>query len=162
MNRFNLSYRYATREDADKILYFIRELAVYEKMLDEVVATPQDIVYWLFEKKTAEVIFAVVEGKEVGFALFFHNFSTFVGRAGLYLEDLFVLEAYRGQGIGKYLFQQLATIALDRGCGRMEWCCLNWNQPSIDFYHSLGAKAMDTWTTYRLTTSELETLVKED
>lgn len=103
-----------------------------------------------FEKKKAEVIFAVEDGKKVGFALFFHNFSTFLGRAGIYLEDLFVLPEFRGKGYGKALLQRLAAIAVERGCGRLEWACLDWNKPSIDFYLSLGAKAMDIWTTYRL------------
>lgn len=107
-------------------------------------------------KKTAEVIFAIAEGDEVGFALFFHNFSTFVGRAGLYLEDIFVKKEYRKKGYGKALFKKLAEIALERNCGRMEWVCLDWNKPSIDFYLSLGAKPMNEWTLYRLTDKQLQ------
>ena len=105
---------------------------------------------WLFDRKKAEVIFALAEGKEVGFALFFHNFSTFLGRAGLYLEDLYVCPEYRGQGYGKALLQQLVAIAVERGCGRLEWWCLDRNRPSIDFYRSLGAEPMSDWTVYRI------------
>jgi GNAT superfamily N-acetyltransferase len=145
-----VNFRAAQREDVDKILFFIRELAKYEKMEDDVVATPELLKEWIFEKKKAEVIFPTVDGKEVGFALFFHNFSTFLGRAGLYLEDLFILEAYRGRGYGKATLRRLARIALERGCGRLEWCCLDWNQPSIDFYLKMGAKRMLDWNIYRL------------
>ena len=150
-------FRYAQKEDAGLILEFIKELAVYEKMLDEVVATEELLTEWIFEKKKAEVIFAVEDGKEVGFALFFHNFSTFLGRAGIYLEDLFVKEEYRGKGYGKALLKKLAQTAVERGCGRLEWWCLDWNKPSIDFYLSLGAEPMDEWTTYRITG---DTLIK--
>lgn len=154
----NLTFRAAQRVDAQKILFFIRELAKYERMEDDVVATPALLEEWIFEKKKAEVIFPMVDGEEVGFALFFHNFSTFLGRAGLYLEDLFILEAYRGRGYGKATLRELARIALERGCGRLEWCCLDWNQPSIDFYLSLGAVQMSDWTTYRLTGETLENI----
>ncbi|WP_303871022.1 GNAT family N-acetyltransferase [Acetobacterium wieringae] len=146
-----LNFRTAEKEDVDLILYFIKELASYEKMLDQVVATEALLTEWLFEKKTAEVIFAELDGVEIGFALYFHNFSTFLGQAGLYLEDLYVLPEYRGHGYGKAILMQLAKIAVERGCGRLEWWCLDWNQPSIDFYLSLGAKAMDEWTVYRIT-----------
>ena len=152
--------RFATESDAPLILDFIKALAEYEKMSDEVVATEALLREWIFEKKKAEVIFALENGKEVGFALFFHNFSTFVGRAGLYLEDLFVKPEYRGHGHGKALIRQLAKIAVERGCGRMEWCCLDWNKPSIDFYLSLGAKPMDIWTTYRLAGENLTEFAK--
>lgn len=152
--------RFATESDAPLILDFIKALAKYEKMSDEVVATEALLREWIFEKKKAEVIFALENGKEVGFALFFHNFSTFVGRAGLYLEDLFVKPEYRGHGHGKALIRQLAKIAVERGCGRMEWCCLDWNKPSIDFYLSLGAKPMDIWTTYRLAGENLTEFAK--
>ena len=111
----------------------------------------------IFEKKTAEVIFAEVEGKAVGYALFFHNFSTFLGRAGIYLEDLFVLPEARGHGCGKGLLKELARITVERGCGRLEWACLDWNQPSIDFYtKKMRAVPMDGWTVYRLTGETLE------
>ena len=143
-------FRYAQKEDAGLILDFIKELAEYEKMSDEVVATEELLTEWIFEKKKAEVIFAVEDGKEVGFALFFHNFSTFLGRAGIYLEDLFVLPEYRKKGYGKALLKYLAKFALESGFGRMEWACLNWNTPSIDFYLKMGAKRMVDWNIYRL------------
>ena len=146
----NLTFRFAEKEDVSKILYFIRELASYEHMLDEVVATEELLEEWLFEKEKAEVLFAVKDGEEIGFALFFHNFSTFLGRAGIYLEDLYVKPEYRGNGYGKALLQELARIALERGCGRLEWWCLDWNQPSIDFYLAMGAEPMKDWTVYRV------------
>ena len=147
----NNTYRFAQRGDEGIILDFIRRLAEYEKMSDEVVATEELLTEWIFDKNKAEVIFAIDEsGKEVGFALFFHNFSTFLGRAGIYLEDLFVLPEYRGKGYGKGLLRQLAKIAVERKCGRLDWWCLDWNQPSIDFYKSLGAVPMDEWTTFRI------------
>ena len=143
-------YRFATEKDADTILFFIKCLAEYENMSDLVVSDPQLLREWIFERKKAEVIFAECEGKVVGFALFFHNFSTFLGRAGLYLEDLFVLPEYRGRGFGKGLLRKLAQIAVERECGRFEWVCLDWNKPSIDFYLSLGAEPQSDWTIYRL------------
>lgn len=143
-------FRYAVKEDAPLILDFIKALAEYEKMSDQVIADEKLLCEWIFEKNKAEVIFALENGKEVGFALFFHNFSTFLGRAGIYLEDLFVKPEYRGRGYGKGLIRELARITVERGCGRLEWCCLDWNKPSIDFYLSLGARPMDEWTTYRL------------
>jgi len=148
-------FRAATPQDTLLILDFIKGLAEYEKMSDQVVADETLLREWIFEKKKAEVIFALEDGVEVGFALFFHNFSTFLGRAGLYLEDLFVKPAYRGRGHGKGLIRELARIAVERGCGRLEWCCLDWNRPSIDFYLSLGALPMDEWTTYRLSGENL-------
>ena len=155
-----VNYRFATEADVKLILQFIRELADYEKMLPEVVATEELLREWIFEKQKAEVIFAVVDGQEVGFALFFHNFSTFLGRAGIYLEDLYVKPEYRGRGNGKGLLKQLAKIAVERGCGRLEWWCLDWNQPSIDFYLSLGAEPMKDWTVYRITGETLTDLAK--
>ncbi len=153
-----MTIRYATREDAGKVLAFIRELAAYEKMENEVVATEDLLCEWVFDKKKAEVIFAVEDGKEVGFALFFHNFSTFLGCAGIYLEDLYVKPEYRGRGFGKALMKRLAAIAKERGCGRLEWWCLDWNKPSIDFYLSLGAQPMNDWTVYRVTGDALSDL----
>ncbi len=147
----NLTFRFAQPQDTALILQFIRELAEYEHMLPQVVATEELLREQLFEKKNAEVLFAVADGQEVGFALFFHNFSTFLGRSGLYLEDLFVKPAHRGKGYGKGILKKLAQIAVERGCGRLEWACLDWNRPSIDFYLSMGAKPMDEWTVYRLT-----------
>lgn len=146
----NITFRFAEKNDVSKILFFIKQLAEYEKLADEVVATEEILEEWIFGKGKAEVIFAVVDGREVGFALFFHNFSTFLGRSGLYLEDLFVLPEYRGLGYGKGLLRKLASIAVERKCGRMEWVCLDWNKPSIDFYLSIGAKPMKDWTIYRL------------
>lgn len=152
----------AAEQDIPLILEFIRDLAEYEGMLDQVVADEDLLRRELFEQHRAEVLFAVVKGQEVGFALFFHNFSTFLGRAGLYLEDLFVRPECRGKGYGKALLRQLARIARERGCGRMEWWCLDWNRPSIAFYQSLGARAMDEWTVYRLTAADLERLAKQE
>lgn len=153
-----LSFRFAVREDTPLILSFIRALAEYEQMADQVVATEELLAEQLFDRGGAEVLFALEDGQEVGFALFFHNFSTFLGRAGLYLEDLYVLPEHRGKGYGKALLQRLARIARERGCGRMEWWCLDWNRPSIDFYLSLGAEPMTDWTVYRLSGRTLETL----
>lgn len=145
-----MKIEFARREDVSDILNFIKELAEYEKLAHEVVADEQTLEHWIFDEKKAEVIFAVEDNERVGFALFFHNFSTFVGRAGLYLEDLFVKPKYRGKGYGKALLRELAKIANERGCGRFEWVCLDWNKPSIDFYKSLGAVSIDGWTIYRM------------
>ena len=153
-----MAFRFATENDCALILHFIRDLAEYEKMADQVVASEELLREWIFEKQKAEVLFVCEEGKELGFALFFHKFSTFLGRAGIYLEDLFVLQEYRGKGYGKALLKKLAQIAVERGCGRLEWSCLDWNSPSIDFYRSLGAIPMDDWTTYRLTGETLKKL----
>ncbi len=155
-----MNFRYAKKEDSEKILYFIKQLAIYEKMENEVIATNELLEEWIFEKKKAEVIFALEDNKEVGFALFFHNFSTFLGRSGIYLEDLFVLPECRGKGYGKGLLKELAKIAVERGCGRLEWCCLDWNKPSIDFYLSLNATPLDDWTTYRLTGDSLKKMAE--
>lgn len=157
-----VAFRMAAEQDIPLILEFIRDLAEYEGMLDQVAADEDLLRRELFEQHRAEVLFAVVKGQEVGFALFFHNFSTFLGRAGLYLEDLFVRPECRGKGYGKALLRQLARIARERGCGRMEWWCLDWNRPSIAFYQSLGARAMDEWTVYRLTAADLERLAKQE
>lgn len=156
-----LTFRYAVRKDIPLIFQFIRDLAEYEKLLDEVVADEATLEEWIFDQKKAEVIFAMEKGKEVGFALFFHNFSTFLGRAGLYLEDLFVLPEYRGKGYGKQILQKLAAIAVERKCGRLEWWCLDWNQSSIDFYLSLGAEPMSDWTVYRISGDTLQDLAQE-
>jgi len=151
----NFIIRSAERNDVPAILGFIRELAEYENMLDDVVATEALLDEWIFDKGKAEVILAEVDGIPVGFALFFHNFSTFLGRAGIYLEDLYIQPAHRGKGYGKAMLRRLAAIAVERGCGRLEWCCLDWNKPSIDFYLSLGAQPMDDWTIYRMAGSRL-------
>ncbi len=154
MNQFTI--RQANINDVSTILSFIKELAEYEKMSDQVVATEELLKEWIFEKKKAEVLLAIEGDKAVGFALYFYNFSTFLGCAGIYLEDLFVKKEYRGKGYGKALLKELARIAVSQGCGRLEWCCLDWNQPSIDFYLSLGATPMNEWTQYRLTGETLE------
>ena len=146
-----VEFRRAEEKDAALILRFIQELAAYEKLDGQVVATEELLREWIFEKKKAEVLFPMEEGVEVGFALFFHNFSTFLGRAGLYLEDLYIRPEHRGKGYGKATLQKLARIAVERGCGRLEWSCLDWNKLSIDFYLSLGAVPMEEWTVYRLT-----------
>ena len=155
-----LTFRSAERKDVPLILNFIRALAEYEHMADQVVADEATLEEWLFDRQKAEVIFAVLEGREVGFALFFHNFSTFLGRAGLYLEDLFVLPEYRNRGVGKAILRRLAALAVERRCGRLEWWCLNWNAPSIAFYRSLGAEPMSDWTVYRIAGDTLRALAK--
>ena len=155
-----MQFRFAEEKDVSLILQFIKDLAEYEHMLDEVVATEALLTEWIFQKEKAEVIFVLEDGQEVGFALFFHNFSTFLGRAGLYLEDLYVKPEYRHKGYGKGLLKKLAQIAVERGCGRLEWWCLDWNQPSIDFYLSLGAEPMEDWTVYRIAGDTLQKLVE--
>ena len=156
----HLTIRYAQESDIPKILYFIKELAIYEDMLDDVVTTESLLREWIFEKQKAEVLLAEEDGIPVGFALFFHNFSTFLGRAGIYLEDLFIMLEHRGKGYGKALLRRLAQITMERGCGRLEWACLDWNKPSIDFYLSLDAAPMDQWTVYRLTGDTLRRMAE--
>ena len=156
-----MQFRYANENDVKKILFFVKELASYEHLEDEVVATEELFYDWLFVKKVAKVLFVLEDDKEVGLALFFYNFSTFLGRAGIYLEDLFVLEEYRGKGYGKGLLRKLAQICVAENLGRLEWACLDWNTPSIAFYQSLGAKVMDEWSIYRLTGDALEMFAKE-
>jgi len=152
-----MEIRAAVPGDETLLLELIRELAEYERLADEVEATPAVLAESLFgEQAAAEAVIAEWEGEVAGFALFFTNFSTFVGRPGLYLEDLYVREAFRGRGIGKGLLLHLAGIARQRNYGRMEWSVLDWNQPAIDFYHSLGAKPMDEWTVFRLDESALQ------
>ncbi len=153
-----MNFVFAKRKDTEEILNFIKELAEYEKMSDEVTADKETLEHWLFDEKKAEVIFCEVDGEYAGFALFFHNFSTFLGKAGIYLEDLYVKPQFRGKGYGKALLTKLAEITVERGCGRLEWCCLDWNKPSIDFYKSMGAIPMTDWTTYRITGETLNTI----
>ena len=155
------AFRGACPEDTALILRFIRELAAYEQLEDQVVADEETLRRWIFEKKGAEVLFVLEDGREVGFALYFHNFSTFLGRSGIYLEDLFVLPEYRGRGYGKALLCRLAAIAKEEGCGRLEWWCLDWNKPSIDFYKSMGAEPMEDWTVYRVAGETLDKLAEE-
>ncbi|WHF52047.1 GNAT family N-acetyltransferase [Chryseobacterium gotjawalense] len=142
--------RKATESDTPIIFDLIKKLAVYEKMEDEVITSVEELKENIFTHKFSKVLIAEENDKPVGFALYFYNFSTFVGKPGLYLEDLFVEPEYRGKGYGKKLFIELAKIAKDENCGRMEWSVLNWNTPAIDFYKSLQAKPMDGWTVYRL------------
>lgn len=153
-----MEFVFADRSDTPEILSFIKALAEYEHMEKDVVADVPTLEHWLFDEKKAEVLFAVEDGEKVGFALFFHNFSTFLGRAGIYLEDLFVKPEHRGKGYGKALLTKLAQIAVERGCGRLEWWCLDWNKPSIEFYKSMGAVPMDEWTTFRIAGETLQKL----
>lgn len=155
--------RAARAEDVEIIAALIHELAVYEKLEHEARATPETLREQLFGPRAfAEVLLAEVAGEVVGFALFFHNFSTFRGQPGLYLEDLFVRPEHRGRGIGKALLIKLASIAVERNCGRMEWAVLDWNEPSIGFYRSLNAKPMDEWTVYRLQDEPLRALAARE
>lgn len=156
----NLTFRYARREDTALILRFIRELAEYEGLLDEVVADETTLEEWIFDRQKAEVIFALEDAREVGFALFFYNFSTFLGRAGIYLEDLYVRPECRGRGYGRAILKKLASIASECGCGRLEWWCLDRNKPSVDFYLSMGAEPMTDWTAYRVAGDALADLAR--
>ena len=156
---FNI--RKAAIEDSDKIYDLIVQLAVYEKMENEVESTAEQLKETLFDKKLAHALVAEEDKKIIGFALYFYNYSTFVGKPGLYLEDLFVDPNYRGKGLGKALLLELAKIAHKKSCGRMEWSVLNWNSPAINFYQSLGAKPMDSWTVYRLNAKKIEQLAQE-
>lgn len=147
---FSEMVRQAEEKDAELILHFIKELAKYEKMEELVTATPELIREWIFEMKKANVIFAVEAGKEVGYALYFYNYSTFTGKAGLYLEDLFVLPEYRHKGYGIELINELKNICKKENLGRFEWQCLDWNEPSIKFYEKLGAKQHSGWLIFRM------------
>jgi len=150
--------RFAEAGDITLILSFIKELAEYENMINDVVATEEVLKEALFDRQAAEVIFGEYDGKPVGFALFFHNFSTFLGQSGIYLEDLYVKPEMRGKGIGKIMLSFLAKLALERKCGRLEWSCLDWNEPSITFYKKMGAVPMDEWTLYRTSNNALKEL----
>jgi GNAT superfamily N-acetyltransferase len=156
-----MEIRAATEADVPLILQFIRDLATYEKLAHKVIATEAALRLSLFgNPRFAEVIFASVDGVEVGFALFFHNYSTFLGQPGIYLEDLFVKPEMRGRGVGKVLLAHLARLAKERGCGRLEWAVLNWNAPSIEFYQRIGAVALDDWIIFRLTGKALDELAR--
>ena len=157
-NHFNI--RPALPEETSLVLDFIKKLADYEKCADEVVADEATLYHSLFVERSAEVLFAEEDGVVVGFALFFHNFSTFVGRKGLYLEDLFILPEKRGRGYGKALLKHLANLAIERNCGRMEWICLDWNKTALKVYHGIGAKPMDEWTVQRLDEDALKQFAK--
>src|SRR5690554_3910257 len=156
-----LTFRMAKEKDVKLILDFIKELADYEKLLHEVVATEEILMDSIFVRKACEVIIGEYDGEPIGFALFFHNFSTFLGRPGIYLEDLYIRPEMRGRGYGKTLLAFLAKLAKERNCGRFEWWCIDWNEPSINFYKSIGAIPMDEWTVYRVTGQALEDLAKE-
>ena len=155
-----MTFRMAVESDCALLLSFIRKLAEYDKIPDQVTATEELLRKWMFEKRKAEALFVMEGAREVGFALFFHNFSSFLGQAGLYLEDLYVLPEYRGRGYGKALLKKLAQITVERGCGRLDWSCLDWNAPSIAFYTSLGAVALHERTSYRLTGEALKELAE--
>ena len=157
----NLEIRFAEETDVKLILDFIKELADYEKLLHEVVATEEILRESLFERKAAEVIIAEYKGEPIGFALFFHNFSTFLGKPGIYLEDLYIRPEMRGRGYGKTLLAFLAKLAIERNCGRFEWWCIDWNEPSINFYKRIGAIPMDEWTVFRVNNQALINLANE-
>jgi GNAT superfamily N-acetyltransferase len=152
--------RFAEKNDAPLILQFIKDLAEYEKMSDQVICTEEDIAETVFEKSYAEVVICEHKGIPAGFCLFFHNYSTFLGKPGLYIEDLYVKESFRGKGLGKSLLKFMAKTAVERNCGRLEWSCLDWNQPSIDFYKAQGAQAMTDWTVYRVHGEKLTELAE--
>jgi GNAT superfamily N-acetyltransferase len=158
-----LSIRAATADDVPLIRQLIAELAEYERLADAAVATDDDLRTQLFgAHPAAEVLIGEVDGEAAGFALFFHNFSTFLGKRGLYLEDLFVRPTFRGSGLGRHLMASLARIAVQRDCGRFEWSVLDWNAPAIGFYRTLGAVGMDEWTVQRLDGDALRALASHD
>ena len=159
-NKFSI--RFADVNDIPTILRFIKELASYEKLEHEVTATEDILKEWIFEKKKCEVLIALYDNSEIGYALFFHNFSTFLGKSGVYLEDLYITPNYRGFGYGKRLLKEVAKIAVERGCERLDWQCLDWNKSSIDFYLSLNAVKMEDWTTYRLSHNVLKNFVYDE
>lgn len=156
-----ITIRPAEERDCARILAFIRDLAEYERLSHEVVTTEEKLRRTLFgERRFAESIIANLDGEPVGFAVFFHNYSTFLGQPGIYLEDLYVRPAARGRGVGEKLLAHLARLAIDRGCGRLEWWVLDWNEPALAFYRKLGAVPMDEWTVQRVTGSALEALAR--
>ncbi|EKQ57006.1 MULTISPECIES: GNAT family N-acetyltransferase [unclassified Clostridium] len=157
----NFKIRFAKEDDTKLILEFIRELADYEKLLSEVIATEEIIYDSLFIRKKAEVVIGEYDGKPVGFALFFHNFSTFLGKPGIYLEDLYIKPEFRKLGLGKIMLTFLGKLAIERDCGRLEWWCIDWNESAIDFYKKMGAKQMDEWTVYRVDNEVLSNLSNE-
>ena len=152
--------RFAKEKDIVIILEFIRSLAEYEHLLDMVEIKENDLKEYLFEKKLIEVIIGEYDKTPAGFALFFHNFSTFLGKPGIYIEDIFVKPEFRGKGLGKAFFSFLAKIAVERNCGRLEWSCLDWNKPSISFYKNQGAQPLDEWTVYRITGDGIKKLAE--
>lgn len=156
-----MTIRFATPADTNSILELIKAIASYEKLLHAVEATEEILHDSLFVKKGAEVLLGEMDGKPIAFALFFHNFSTFTGKRGLYLEDIFVQPEYRNKGYGKLFFAELAKIAKERDCGRMEWICLDWNEPSIQFYKNrIGATPLEEWTVYRVNAEQFDNVVE--
>lgn len=156
----DLKIRPAVIKDVPLILEFIKELAEYEKLSDQVTATEEILTEWIFTKQKAEVLIGQLDGENVGYALFFYNFSTFLGRAGIYIEDIYIRPTYRKKGYGKAFFKHIAGQCAQRGCGRLEWACLDWNKPSIDFYLSMGAQPMNDWTGYRLNEDGIRNLAE--
>lgn len=159
-NMGKLNLRIVSINDLDLIVGFIKEIAEYEKMSDEVIATRESVEESIFKKKEAEVMIAELDNKAIGYVVYFFNYSTFIGRSGFYLEDIYIKPEYRGNGYGKEIFKTLTKIAYEKGCHRMEWSCLNWNKPSIKFYEGLGAVPMKEWTVYRLTRDKLKHVCK--
>lgn len=155
-----LEIRFATPGDVPLILSFIKELAEYEKLAEEITATEEQLHRTIFGEKRAEVLIAEAGGAPAGFALFFHNYSTFLGKAGIYLEDFFVRPQWRGHGIGKALLSRLAQLAVERDCGRLEWACLDWNELAIGFYEGLGARPQEDWIVFRLVEDEVKELAR--
>lgn len=154
--------RKATPEDIPLILDLIKLIAGYEKLSHEVIASEESLHHSIFgEKSTVEVLLAFIDNTPIGYAIFFHNFSTFVGRKGIYLEDLFVKPEFRGKGIGKLLLKEIAKIAVEKNCGRIEWAVLDWNKPAIDFYESIGANAMNEWILFRMNEKEIKKFSQE-
>lgn len=151
-----VTFKTVNENEVNVVLDLIKEIAIYEKMLDQVVATEETMRKSLFEEKTAKAFLINKDGENVGYCIYFFNFSTFIGRAGLYLEDIYIKKEFRNLGIGKEVFKYLAEVALENDCRRMEWSCLNWNEPSIKFYESMGAVPMSEWTVYRLTENEIK------
>jgi len=158
--QYQIQFKPAQKKNIPLILTFIKELADYEGLLHEVVATEELLREWLFEKKKAEVFIGMINGNPIGFSLYFYNFSTFLGKSGIYLEDLYIRPEYRGFGYGRAFLKKLAQVAVSQGCGRLEWWCLDTNKPSIDFYRSMDAEPMTDWTVYRITGDTLTNLAK--
>lgn len=157
-----LNIRFATEKDISLITDFIKELAKYEKLLEEVVVTKEILFENIFQKKYAEVLIAELNKKPIGFALFFHNFSTFLGKPGIYIEDIYIKESFRGKGYGKKIFSFIANLSLKRNCGRLEWAVLDWNKDAIKFYNSIGAKEMKEWKLFRITVADLQKLARSE
>lgn len=155
-----LTIRYVEEGEEGLVLHFIKAIAEYEKMSDCVVATEEGLRKAIFKQHDCNVLIVEMEGKPIGFCLFFHTFSTFCGRTNMYLEDIFIYKEMRGKGIGKEIFRVLMQVTLEEGCQRLEWVCLNWNQPSINFYKAMGAFPMSDWTTWRMTTKEMEEAIQ--